>query len=319
MLVNATRHRYPKTPYIGPPLGIIKAEPRQSSLLRRRRMTIALGMLAQGGIVIAADREQSDETLKSEQGKIHTFWRVNRGTVAISGAGNGPYLDALTAEVQDWFMDDNTKFKASEFGKELRSTNHAFYKKSVLPFVPYESSVDYELLVGFAPSPTRMEIAMAKKFGGAVGGRRTLWTSHKLSVLKEEPFCAVGIGRTTAHSLLLKYGVPFISIEIAATLAAYIVYQVKRTVRDVGLETDVLVISGGFPHHLTRHEITAMESRFSEYEDSERENLFYCFGGDLPHLEQVGGKLGDHKRREARLRRFFEKLNAKRIQKWPRL
>lgn len=313
MLVHCIR----KPPlYIGPPLGIIKATPVPQ--LRRHRMTIALGMLAQGGIVIAADREQSDETLKSEQGKIHSFWRVNRGTVAISGAGNGPYLDAITSEIQEWFMDDETKFKSSEFGKEVRGKNHEFYTKSVLPFAPYESSVDYELLVAFAPAPTKMEVAMAKKFGGVLGGRRKLWTSHKLSVLQEDPFAAVGIGRTTAHSLLLKYWVPFISIEIAATLAAYIVYQVKRTVKDVGLETDVLVVSGGLPHHLTRHEISAMEARFAEYEYSECENLFYSFGGNLPHLEQIGGgKLGDHKRREERLRRFFEKLNTKRSQKWP--
>jgi hypothetical protein len=57
-----------------------------------------------------------------------------------------------------------------------------------------------------------------------------------------------------------------------------------------------------------------MESRFEQYENSERENLFVCFGGDLALLEKVGGKVGDHDRHNTRLRRFFEKLNLKRRQ-----
>jgi hypothetical protein len=39
-------------------------------------MTIAIGLLAGRGVVIAADREQSDGTLKSEQSKIDTRWKV---------------------------------------------------------------------------------------------------------------------------------------------------------------------------------------------------------------------------------------------------
>jgi hypothetical protein len=283
--------------YIGPPLGIIHEAAKQFAAcgrFRLCRMTIALGLLAHRGVVIAADREQSDGTLKSDQGKIQTGWVRNRGSIAISGAGNGPYLDSLSSDLMDWFSNDKTQFEVDKFGEELRSKNHDFYQRSVLPFAPYLESVDYELLVALAPAPTVEEIALAKELGGLPGKHPNLWTSHKLSVLKEEPFAAVGVGRTTANSLLLKYWVPSLPLEIAATLATYIVYQVKRTVKDVGLETDVLVISGGLPHHLTRQEISAMEARFSEYEDAERENLFYCFGGDLTQLEKVEGKVGDH-------------------------
>lgn len=282
-------------------------------------MTVAIGLLADRGVVIAADREQSDGALKSEQGKIISAWIANRGSIAISGAGNGPYLDSLSSEIMEWFGHDKTPLEFGKFGEELKRKNRDFYKASVMPFVPYEDLADYELLVAFAPSPTKQEVILAKKLGGSPGRSPALWTSHKLSLLKEEPFAAVGVGRTAANSLLLKYWVPSLSIEIAATLATYIVYQVKRTVKDVGLQTDVLVISGSLPHHLLRHEISAMESKFEEYEDAERESLFVCFGGDLVKLEQFGGKIGDHDRRNAHLRRFFEKLNVKRRQKWPRL
>jgi hypothetical protein len=281
-------------------------------------MTVAIGLLADRGVVIAADREQSDGALKTEQGKIITAWIANRGSIAISGAGNGPYLDSLGSEIMKWFEAEKKVLEFSKFEEELELKNHDFYSHSVMPFVPYDDSVDYELLVAFAPSPTKQEVMLAKKLRASPGRSPALWTSHKLSVLKEEPFAAVGVGRTAANSLLLKYWVPSLSIAIAATLVTYIVYEVKRTVKGVGLQTDVLVISGSVPHHLPRHEISAMESKFEEYEDAEGESLFVCFGGDLAQLEQFGGKVGDHHRRNARLRRFFEKLNAKRRQKWPR-
>src|SRR5579883_1591102 len=85
------------TLHIGPPLGILRREPKQR---RRTRMTVALGLLAaHGGLVIAADREQTDGPMKSEQGKIMGTLVRNRGSLAVSGAGNGPYIDSLSSQI----------------------------------------------------------------------------------------------------------------------------------------------------------------------------------------------------------------------------
>lgn len=56
-----------------------------------------------------------------------------------------------------------------------------------------------------------------------------------------------------------------------------------------------------------------MESKFREYEDIEQESLYYCLGGNFPEHE-IAERKGDYRRREKRLRRFFEDLNGKRLQ-----
>jgi hypothetical protein len=69
----------------------------------------------------------------------------------------------------EWFQAKNTSLEFSELAKELDKTNHAFYTRSLMPFVPYEDSSDYELLVAFAPSPTKEEVAMARKLRASPG------------------------------------------------------------------------------------------------------------------------------------------------------
>jgi hypothetical protein len=48
----------------------------------------------------------------------------------------------------------------------------------------------------------------------------------------------------------------------------------------------------------------------------ERENLYYCLGGNLAEHEKYLGKEGAHKRRHKSLRKFFEGLNDARIKRW---
>jgi len=280
-------------------------------------MTLALGLLAHGGAVIAADREQGHGTLKADQGKISAAWIRDRGHLAISGAGNGPYLDSFAASFMEWFKNDATQFESAKFQEEFETKNYEFYQKFVLPFSPYEEAVDYELIACFYPAASAEEIAFAAKIGATPGRHPALWTSHKLTVLKEEPFAAVGFGATTAKALLSKFWVPLLPLEVAVNLAAYVAYQVKQTVKDVGLETDILLIrQTTLPTYVDRDEIAAMEAKFTDYRRTERENLYYCLGGDLAEHEEFLWKPGEHKRREKSVRKFFEQLNAKRLSQW---
>jgi hypothetical protein len=278
-------------------------------------MTIALGILAEGGAVIAADRQQSEGTLKLEQGKISGLWVIGRGCIVLSGAGNGAYLDSLTSELKTWFGDKTYAFDPEKFGEELRNRNYDFYERSVMPFVPYEESVDYELLACYAPAPTPQEIALAERLRATPGKGPAFWTSHKLVLTPEDQFAAVGIGATTAKALFTKLWSPSLSLEIATNLAAYIVYQVKRTVKDVGLETDIAVVNRSMVWPLTGSEIDAMEARFKEYGQVERASLYYCLGGDLSQYENVIGEAGEHKRVRTSMHKFFKQLNSKRAQR----
>jgi hypothetical protein len=72
-------------------------------------------------------------------------------------------------------------------------------------------------------------------------------------------------------------------LEVAINLAAYVTYQVKRTVKDAGLDTDILVMrKNSIFHHVSFDEIAEMETKFREYEDVEQESLYYCLGGNFP-------------------------------------
>jgi hypothetical protein len=114
-------------------------------------------------------------------------------------------------------------------------------------------------------------------------------------------------------------GVPSIPLEVAVSLAAYVAYNVKRTVKDVGLDTDIMVIKRNtFPRWVEGDEISEMEAKFEEYKRVERESLYYCLGGNLTEQEQFFDEPGDHKRRQKSLRRFFEKLNSARLKLWTR-
>src|SRR5437899_3200980 len=88
-------------PYAFPP------KPRRR-LLERKRMTIALGILASDGIVVAADRLESyGGQFKLDQSKILPVSTVYPddvnpeliGACLISGAGDAGHIDALTEQL----------------------------------------------------------------------------------------------------------------------------------------------------------------------------------------------------------------------------
>ena len=70
-------------------------------------MTICIGILASDGIVIAADREEGDGYVKTDQGKISTATRLifPVGSIAVTGSGWGSYLDEVAERLRDKFCD----------------------------------------------------------------------------------------------------------------------------------------------------------------------------------------------------------------------
>src|SRR5438046_2919326 len=71
-------------------------------LPERKRMTIAVGLDALGGIVMAADTLELGY-LKTSSSKFHIAARSDHGAIAISGAGTAGYLDAIAQEIQKVF------------------------------------------------------------------------------------------------------------------------------------------------------------------------------------------------------------------------
>src|ERR1700719_1125175 len=79
--------------------------PQPERLPKRKRMTIAIGLRARDGIVIAADREEGDGYLTNERGKILQVFRGMPpiGWITVTGAGDGPALDEVSKLLGDVF------------------------------------------------------------------------------------------------------------------------------------------------------------------------------------------------------------------------
>ncbi len=263
-------------------------------------MTLAFGVLAQGGAVIAADRQETSGSFKTSMGKISAHWAHNRGTLVCSGAGDGPYIDTVTAKLVEWFKNAPSVLTESKLGSEIQQRHKDFYSEYVMPFLGHDDIPDYDLLIAFS---------------GVEGN--SLWTTHKLAVAREVEFAAVGAGATAAKAMMQRLGYPFLELEIAVPLAAYVVYQVKRTVDYVGLDTDIVEIRNGVPLIIPRHEITEMETHFRDYGDVERDNLYSYFGGDIAKREEFSGTVGRHVRKEESIRKFFKEWGEKRKAQYP--
>jgi hypothetical protein len=241
-------------------------------------MTIALGLIADDGVVIAADRQETLGEQKTDQRKIESLWAMPVGSLLVSGAGNGPYLDSMTQRLYRCFGVDGLEWdEADDMTEKFRQTHAAFYSEAVLPFSgyqPYERP-DYELL-----------------FGCSVGNSaHFLWYSHKLALNRVQGYRAVGIGQATAEAMLKKFYVTRLPLKVAISLAAYVVYQVKNSVEGCGFETDVMFTQIGTPPcRVTPETIQGMDKSFAEYRLIERDDLYNCIGGGvIPKNRDVKG------------------------------
>ena len=232
-------------------------------------MTIAIGLIANDGVVIAADRQETEGDQKKEQRKIDTLWAGGIGSLVVSGAGNGPYIDSMTMRLQRAFASKvGTRSDNEEMTENFRATHAAFYTAAVLPFAgyqPYERP-DYELLFGCS----------------TVAKHHFLWYSQNLTLNRVHGYRAVGVGASTAESLLKKFYVARLPLKVAISLAAYVVYQVKNSVEGCGFGTDVLFTQAHTPPcRVSGQTLKEMEDAFAKFRFIERDDLFKMIGGGI--------------------------------------
>lgn len=231
-------------------------------------MTIALGLIAREGIVIAADRQETEGEHKKAQSKIESLWALPVGALLVSGAGNGPYIDTMTERLRYSFGTTQSKEYPKGMTDEFRTVHSAFYTEAVLPFAQYQpyERPDYELL-----------------FGCSTVNSHLLWYSHKLTLNQVQAgYRAVGIGANAAESLLSKFYVMNLPLKVAIALAAYVIYEVKNSVEGCGFETDVMFTQKDKPPARIMHPmIKRMEDAFLKFRLIERDELYQCIGGGI--------------------------------------
>lgn len=255
-------------------------------------MTIALGVLAGDGLIIAADSEESDGILKTHQHKIAVSVNMQmtatwdrpgkkrksvkpakpvqpRAVCAIAGSGDAAYLDTLTPLLACGFgKTQNVDECQHSFGKTIG----AFYRENVIPFAKYPANdrPDFSTIIGVT---TETENA--------------LFASEKTALRRCAPYQAVGVGATFA-TLLLKRLWPqaWVDRKTAALIVSYIMFLVKESVENCGKLTDVVVLHNGTRSYMPWQISRELETIFLRYWRFEGDAIHSLFSMSQPHQAQ---------------------------------
>jgi hypothetical protein len=234
-------------------------------------VTIAIGILATDGVVIAADTQTGiPDYLKVGQGKVSiTVSRADQAPMghrsfAISGAGSAGYLKALHERMSHRTSESDVNFLAFGSLEETVSDSlKKFYRHHVVPFscYPPNERPDFWLIMGAQQGPFRF-----------------LWETEKNTLIQRRDFATVGAGAMYARILLSRIYSHDMDYKTAALLAAYAVFHVKEHVDGCGHDTDIAILTEGLPQFLDRPRVRELEDVFREYEATETNALRYALG-----------------------------------------
>lgn len=260
-------------------------------------MTIALGVIARDGMVIAADRQQTEGDWKTDQSKIEHVWTLEPqgGSLLATGAGSAAYLDAVSREILDHFGETGER-DDKPLLEQIAAINRKFYTRTVIPFAKYPSyeRPDYSLLLGYS-----------------FRSRCFLWYSELLAFNRADGYKAVGIGKIAAEAVLKKFYVGRLPLGIAISLAAFAVYQAKQSVEGCGLETDIFCVRNDIPLRVSPREIRNMEDAFAEFRLAERDDLYQVIGEDgvVPQNRNAEDWTAFRQKLHRTFQTFYDSLN----------
>ena len=197
-------------------------------------MTIAIGILANDGVVIAADTEETlGEIIKYSVNKVSGAYRFSKTgyprSMVMAGSGHGHYIDAFSDVLKGVVNSDDPALDKNPH-EVLDSALERFYVRKVVPLMrlPMEERPEFRVVIGLI-----------------AGGKSHLFVSDGATLRREEHFAVVGAGGLIAKPLLSAYvgyqGSRAMSVREAAIAAAHAAYEAK-SVTGVGGDTDVLAM-----------------------------------------------------------------------------
>ncbi len=241
-------------------------------------MTIALGILASDGLVLAADTLHTiDRVWKGDQGKIMGVERHGRtppegplfsASCIVTGAGRSQLLQALSQKLLKSFSSEESD-EPEIIQSRLEGALKKFFGDNVVPYANFpDNSDDLQVLVAYAKN---------HRFG--------FWVSNRASLTSKHVAC-VGVGSVRASSILSRLkAVHELTVQEAVTLAAYAIYDAKRHVDGCGFYTDVVYIKDCRIKVVPRPVIEALEDSFRVFvEECEPQILQHVFAGDGTEL-----------------------------------
>lgn len=228
----------------------------------RKRMTIAIGLNAGQGLVLAADTEESSGypgDIKMNGAKMFGSARSNFGALAISGSGSANYIDSAGQKLQKVFL-QNQITSLEECREQFEVVIDDFYNRHVL--LPYErKSQHFDLIIGITS-----------------GKDQRLFLTDQTTMKASNTYLAVGAGSDYAMSLLSRHYRPLASLRQTVLLAAYVIYSVKETIGGCGKYTDIALMGGNRMMFLPRQTSKALERQFEVLAELETSMLHYMFG-----------------------------------------
>jgi hypothetical protein len=241
-------------------------------------MTIALGILATDGVVVAADTQETyPGAIKLGQTKIMgATLSASGGAFIATGAGTAGHLDSLNQGLCETFSRTPPP-NLSVWNETIKTTVRDFHLQHI---APYGAWPEFE-----RPG---CSLVLAADLGK---GRRALWTSEK-SAVGICAHCAVGIGAAHANMMLGRLWRRGQDVQLTTLLAAYVVFHVKQYVEGCGKDTQIVVLRDGDGYALEVERVEALENEFRKYMDSEERSLLYVLGrGSDRRLRHVATEL----------------------------
>lgn len=196
-------------------------------------MTIALGILAKDGVVIAADTEETLDVIKYSGNKVRgaAHFAVGRPGrfLLVAGAGAAHYIDAFSETLEALVHDKSPRFD-TEPHVVIDEALEQFYMRKVVPLAGYPvgERPDFRVIIGLV-----------------AGGKSHLFVSDGATLRRENRFAAIGAGELVARPLINSYighsSARSMSVREAAIVAALSAHEAKA-VTGVGGDTDVLAM-----------------------------------------------------------------------------
>ncbi len=234
-------------------------------------MTIALGILASDGIVIAADAQVTTSGLshKRDQGKVTMSTRRSDPTagpdyfagIVVSGAGSLSCMEHLRQGISKAFRESPSLLSVPETKAELEKQVLDFHE---VHFTPHCAGMaDVFMLVGAFDAT-----------------QKALWVTDRSFVNEVSAFAAVGIGEAHASSLMGKLYAPMDTMG-AILLSAFVVSEVKDAVEGCGNDTDIFAIGPTKSCWVSRAHTRALTEIFRRYSRVEAHRLHELFSGHI--------------------------------------
>lgn len=200
-------------------------------------MTLIAGFrLHRGGILVCADKEQLNGAGKHSVDKIERF-SLSDSSYVIAGAGSLPVLANAQLRIRQYLQD------AERDGRDLRTDHQSVIGSALRPL--------YEEMVWGRPDENErgINLIVAASFGQQRGEIVTaLYGNYGDTLYPANAYLCEGTGKDLAYYLAdsLYSGVYFTlpNRTKAIVQASFIFRGVREAVSGIGLETDMVLLSG---------------------------------------------------------------------------